>query len=108
MNYNIYTIPLFDKQAKRLAKRYPSLKSDLVGFFRNLKADPIQGVPLGNNFYKIRLAISSKGRGKSDGARVITFLKITQSTIYLTAIYDKSIKNTITESELNKIFKLIP
>lgn len=108
MNYNIYTIPLFDKQAKRLAKRYPSLKSDLVGLFRNLKADPTQGVPLGNNFYKIRLAISSKGRGKSGGARVITFLKITQSTIYLTAIYDKSIKNTITESELNKIFKLIP
>jgi hypothetical protein len=108
MNYNISTIPLFDRQAKRLAKRYPSFKSDLIGLLRNLKADPTQGIPLGNNFYKIRLAISSKGRGKSGGARVITFLKLTQSTIYLTAIYDKSIKSSITESELNKIFKLIP
>jgi hypothetical protein len=108
MNCNISTIPLFDRQAKSLAKKYPSLKSDLICLIENLKTDPEQGIPLGNNFYKIRLAITSKGRGKSGGARVITFLKVTKSTIYLTAIYDKSIKSSITESELNKIFKLIP
>ncbi|MEO8148473.1 MAG: hypothetical protein ABI723_12585 [Bacteroidia bacterium] len=65
MNYNIDTIPLFDKQAKRLAKKYPSLKKELSQLFENLADNPFQGDALGNNFFKIRLAIASKGKGKS-------------------------------------------
>ncbi len=60
---------------------------------------------MGNNFYKIRLAITSKGKGKSGGARVITYIKITDETVFLTSIYDKSEKNTITDVELKQIFK---
>jgi hypothetical protein len=59
-------------------------------------------------FYKIRLAIASKGKGKSGGARVITYVKITADTIFLTSIYDKSEKNTISDKELEQIFKIIP
>jgi mRNA-degrading endonuclease RelE of RelBE toxin-antitoxin system len=108
MSYSIASIPLFDKQAKRLAKKYPSLKKDLTRLIEKLTDDPEQGTALGNSFYKFRLAISSKGKGKSGGARVITYVKVTHNTIYLISIFDKSEKSTITNLELERIFKLIP
>ena len=108
MNYKVSSIPLFDKQAKRLAKKYHSLKTDLAALLETLAENPEQGSAIGNNFYKIRLAISSKSKGKSGGARVITYVKVTQTTVFLTSIYDKSEKSTITEKELEQIFKLFP
>ncbi len=84
MSYNISSIPLFDKQAKRLIKKYPSLKNDLAAFAEQLALEPEQGKAIGNNFYKIRLAITSKGKGKSGGARIITFVKVTDTTVLLT------------------------
>ncbi len=108
MSYNVSTISLFDKQAKRLSKKYPSLKNDLAALIDSLVVEPGQGDALGNNFYKVRLAISSKGKGKSGGARVITYIKIVESRVYLTSIYDKSEKTAITETELHQIFKMIP
>ena len=68
---------------------------------------PEYGIALGNNFYKIRLAITSKTKGKSGGARIITYIKIAHKTVYLASIYDKSEKSTITDKELEQIFKLI-
>jgi len=108
MSYSVSSIPLFDKQAKRLAKKYPSLKNDLLGLIEKLTDEPDKGTALGNNFYKIRLAIASKGKGKSGGARIITFIKVTRNTVYLTSIFDKSERNTISDKELEQIFKLIP
>jgi hypothetical protein len=108
MNYNISSIPLFDKQVKRLAKKYPSLKHDLVQLVEKLSAEPKQGKALGNNFYKVRLAIASKGKGKSGSARVITYIKIIETTVYMTSIYDKSEKESITDNELEQIFGMIP
>ena len=108
MNYNIYSIPLFDKQAKRLSKKYPSLKTDLADLVAVLSENPETGKALGNDFYKIRLAITSKGKGKSGGARVITYVKITETVVYLTSIYDKSEINTISSSELEQLFRLLP
>lgn len=108
MNYKVETIFVFDKQAKRLSKKYPSLKNDLSDLIDSLTTDPQQGKPLGNNFYKIRIAISSKNKGKSGGARIITYVKITETTIYLTSIYDKGEKANITDKELAIIFNFIP
>lgn len=108
MSYNVASIPLFDQQAKRLAKKFPSLKTDLMDLVETLIERPDQGKALGNNFYKIRFAISSKGKGKSGGARIISYVKVTDTTVYLTSIYDKSFKSTITDKELKKIFELIP
>jgi mRNA-degrading endonuclease RelE of RelBE toxin-antitoxin system len=108
MNYSVASIPLFDKQAKRLAKKHLSLKTDLIAFVETLIEEPEQGEALGNNFYKIRLTITSKGKGKSGGARIISYIKITNTTVYLASIYDKSEKSTITDKELKKIFELIP
>jgi hypothetical protein len=108
MSYKIETISLFDKQVKRLAKKYPSIKTDLEVLANLLSENPELGVSLGNGFYKVRMAISSKGKGKSGGARVITFVKIIAHTVYLTSIYDKGEKATLTDMELKSIFGLIP
>ncbi len=108
MSYKVASIPLFDKQAKRLAKKYPSLKNDLAALIDRLTDNPEQGIALGNNFYKIRLSIASKGKGKSGGARVITFVKVIASTVFLSFIYDKGEKETISNKELQQVFKMIP
>jgi len=68
-----------------------------------LEKNPEKGIPLGNNIYKIRLAIASKGKGKSGGARVITYLKTEQGNIYLLSIYDKGRKDTISDKEIEDI-----
>lgn len=107
MSYKVSAIPLFEKQAKRLVKKYPSLKRDLNNLIESLTLTPEQGNALGNSFYKIRLAIASKGKGKSGGARVITFVKVTHNTVYLTSIYDKAEKETISNKELDLIFKMV-
>ncbi|MBP7478425.1 MAG: addiction module toxin RelE, partial [Chitinophagales bacterium] len=72
MSYNIIAVPTFKKELKKLAKKYDSLKTDLAALFESLEVNPEQGISLGNNCYKIRLAISSKNKGKSGGARLIT------------------------------------
>jgi len=63
----------------------------------------MQGTSLGNSFYKIRLSISSKAKGKSGGARVITLVKVFQEKVYLAAIYDKNEQNNISDKELKLI-----
>ena len=108
MNFKVESISLFDKQAKRLAKKYPSLKHELVTLINALSADPLMGKSMGNGFYKIRIAIGSKGKGKSGGGRIITFVKIREEFVFLTSIYDKSDKASISEKELEDVFKLIP
>ncbi len=107
MSYEIKRLPTFDRQAKRLAKKYPSLKTDLRALFDSLQLDPTQGTAIGKGCYKVRMAIASKKQGKSGGARVITFVKITQDAVYLLALYDKSEKETLTAGELETYLELI-
>ena len=108
MSYKVDTITLFDKQAKRLSRKCPSLKNDLSELISILAQEPTLGVALGNNFYKIRFAITAKAKGKSGGARVITYVKVMATTVYLSAIYDKSEISSISDRELKSIFKTIP
>lgn len=107
MNYKVLTIDPFDKQLKKLAKKYPSIKQEFIELVESLETDPIQGTPIGDNCFKIRLAIKSKGKGKSGGARIITNVVVTKSTVYLLTIYDKSEKENLTDKELNELLKLI-
>ncbi len=100
MNYEVRTISSFEKEFKKLHKKYPSLNSDLLSLVKELEKNPQQGTPLGKDFYKIRLAVTNKGKGKSGGARVITCVKVYREVIYLAAIYDKSEKSSITDNEL--------
>lgn len=107
MNYKIDTIANFRKEAKKLTKKYPSLKNDLAELGSQISADPTTGTALGNNCYKIRLAIASKGKGKSGGARVITHFYVSDETVFLLSIYDKSDKENISDKELLELLKKI-
>jgi mRNA-degrading endonuclease RelE of RelBE toxin-antitoxin system len=100
MNYNILTIEPFDRQLKKLSKKYPFLKGEIKQLTENLKENPFRGDPLANSCYKVRLAIASKGKGKRGGARVITHLQVVGQTVYLLAIYDKSEADTIAENQI--------
>ncbi len=107
MSYSIIALPIFRKELKRLAKKYFSLKTDLASLFETLEVNPVQGTPLGKNCYKIRLSITSKNKGKSGGARLITNYVIADETVYLLSIYDKSEKENLTENELQELLKFV-
>ena len=107
MSYNVKTIVVFERQAKRLIKKYSSLKLELSKLFQELKENPIQGTSIGKGCYKIRVSIASKGKGKSGGARVITNFVVTDRTVYLLSIYDKSDKENLTDKELEEFLKYI-
>ena len=70
-----------------------------------LEQEPTTGTDLGNNCYKIRLAITSKGKGKSGGARIITHVKVTSTTVFLLSIYDKSEKDNISDNTIKERLK---
>ena len=107
MNYKVKTIPGFYKALKRLAKKYPSLKKEYIALLDSLEINPKQGTPLGNNCFKIRMAIASKGKGKSGGARVITHILVEGATVFLLDIYDKSDQSNISDKELEQLLKEI-
>ena len=102
MNYSVVATHDFERELKFLSKKHASLKNDLQLLLTSLKRNPIQGKSLGNNTYKIRLAITSKGKGKSGGGRVITYVYIKGESVLLLSIYDKSEQATITDAEIKK------
>lgn len=107
MPYSIKTISVFEKQFRRLYRKYPSLKTELFQLIQKLKVHPQTGTSLGNQCYKIRIAIKSKSKGKSGGARMITHIIIAEEIVYLLSIYDKSEKADLTSNELKQLLQEI-
>lgn len=107
MDYDVIPVDKFKKEAKRLIRKYPSLKIELNELNILLGSNPNIGVSLGNNVYKIRVSISSKGKGKSGGARVITYVVTENKEIYLLTIYDKAEYETLDLKTLSKIITSI-
>lgn len=105
MSFNIILSDSFEKELKHLSKKYPSIKKDLANLASRLLNEPMLGIPLGNNCYKIKMAISSKGLDKSGGARVITHVLVTKQYIYMLSIYDKSEAENITDEEILRRLK---
>jgi len=110
MKIAIITTPTFDKEFKRLRKKYSSLPNDLEIFENELLGNTNIGIDLGGNIRKVRVAVKSKNKGKSGGVRVITYsviLKITDRMIFLVTLFDKSEKENIPDSEIKQIIKEI-
>ena len=107
MNYSVIPIDKFKKEAKRLIRKYPSLKKELSELNTALTSNPTIGTSLGNNAYKVRTAIKSKGVGKSGGARIITYVITENKEVYLLTIYDKAEFETIDDKTLRKIIQSI-
>ena len=109
MEVTIKTIPEFDRRVKRLAKKYRSLKTDLLQLITTLRQAPTHGTDLGEGVYKIRIAIASKGTGKSGGGRVITYtVKVAEPDNYevtLLTIYDKSEISNVTDAYTKELVR---
>jgi mRNA-degrading endonuclease RelE of RelBE toxin-antitoxin system len=108
MSFEIQTTSYFDTEAKRLAKRHRSFIDDLEDFQKNLLKNPYQGTELSPGIRKIRLTIDSKGRGKSGGARVITFTYLVDEkdgVVILLLLYDKADASSIKINVVRKIIK---
>lgn len=106
MNYKVEAIPNFKKEAKRLIKKFRSLKQELYKLSQVLENEPRTGTPLGYDCYKIRLSIASKQKGKSGGARVITYLYIERNTVYLLTLYDKGEHEDVSDKDLKALIKV--
>lgn len=106
MSYNVVAVPEFRRELKRLAKKYHSLKAEISILIDELAEKPKLGTPLGNNVYKIRLSISSKGKGRRGGARVITYVEIDDYTVLLLSIYNKGEKQTISDKEIKELLDI--
>ncbi len=105
MSYKILLTDNFKKEAKILSKKYPSLKIELAELFSDLEINPTKGIHLGDNVYKIRLAITSKNKGKSGGARILSFVKVLNTTVLLFAIYSKGEIESISQKEIEELLK---
>ena len=95
MNYKIKVYRHFEKEVKKLSKRYKSLKQDLTILAAELMQNPDMGTDLGNGLHKVRMSIASKGKGKRSGAKEIVLL----------FFYYKSARENITHKELQAVWK---
>ena len=107
MSFEIIATEPFERKLKRLAKKHKSIKNDLMEIIEELEINPTLGTPIGKDCYKIRIAITSKGRGKSGGARMITYLKIISNKVFLMDIFDKSEQVNISAKELELLIELL-
>lgn len=100
MSYKIEALPPFAKEVKYLAKRYKSLKEDILRLRDELLENPLSGTDLGGGLRKVRMSILSKSQGKRGGARVITFtvlVSVDEGT------YDKSEIESMSVKEIRKL-----
>ena len=116
MNVSVRTTASFRVAAKPLLKKYRSLSTDLSQLEKELIKDPKIGMPLGRDAYKIRLKVTSKAKGKSGGAKVISLVETTiigvaavtsekEIVVNLITIYDKADTDSISDKELNDLIR---
>lgn len=105
MSFSIKITDEFERNLKRLVKKYPSLKGEYVALIQELALNPSLGTLISENVYKIRVAIASKGRGKSGGARVITYVQVDANTLILVTIYNKGEQDSISLNEIKAIIQ---
>jgi mRNA-degrading endonuclease RelE of RelBE toxin-antitoxin system len=108
MKFEVNTTTDFQKSLKKLVKKYPSIIKEYAALIELLETNPKSGIPLGKNCFKIRISISSKGKGKSGGARVITYVRFQLNVVTLLDIFDKSDLENITETELQRLLLNVP
>lgn len=102
-------LPEFERRAKALAKKYKSFVDDYEVFLNDLERNPFQGVSLGNSIYKTRMKISSKGKGKSGGARVLTYNVSEEHperiVITLMTVFDKNEMENVSDAYIKSLIK---
>ena len=105
MSYSVVITSEFASEVKRIAKKHIGIKADIAKLVESLEINPTMGTALGQNFYKIRMPISGTNKGKSGGARIITYVILNKETILLAEIYLKSEHDTADVNVLIQRFK---
>ena len=109
MKVKIDFLPEFMRLAKPLWKKYASFEQDYMQLLEDLRSNPFMGTPLGEGVWKVRMTISSKGKGKSGGARILTYSvnKESDEDIKLTllSIYDKSKISNVSDEYISFLVK---
>lgn len=108
MSCKIRTLDEFDRQMKRLSKRHASFRSDIMELATQLSENPFMGTDLGGGARKVRMRIRSKGKGKSGGARVITYtanvvVQTLEGEVVLLTVYDKADRENISDAEIRSL-----
>ncbi len=105
MNYKIEIDSGFKREFKALLKKFPSLKDDFENLISNIETELALAYDLGGGFKKIRLTVKSKGKGKSGGARIITYeaiIAVNETFLVFASIYNKSDFDSIDINLLKK------
>jgi mRNA-degrading endonuclease RelE of RelBE toxin-antitoxin system len=105
MSYKIVPSDTFEREVKRLSKKFKNIKIDLKYLLETLQDNPFSGTSLGKRIFKIRVPNSSIPTGKSGGFRVITLIRIEKEKIFLLTIYSKTEKDDISDIELKDILE---
>lgn len=106
MSYTVKLSSSFKKAFKRLSKKYRSLENDVDALVIQLREHPFSGADLGGGVRKVRMAISDKGKGKSGGARVITYtveVDERSGVVTLLTIYDKNEQESISRKDIDSL-----
>ncbi len=107
MSFSVIPSDKFKREAKRLSRKFPSLKQELIELNDTLTNKPETGTPLGNDTYKIRFAVKSKSKGKSGGARIITYVIKENKEVYLLTLYDKSEFDIVDDKTIKSIIQTL-
>ena len=106
MSFEVRYTSVFQKALKRLGKKYPSMRNDFAAILDDLAEDPQAGTPIGKGCYKVRMSIGSKSKGKSGGARVITYVRVVHKVVWLLTMFDKSEKESLSDAERDELIAL--
>ncbi len=108
MTNTVIATTFFINKVKPLSKKFHTLQKSLEQLEADLIKNPYSGSHYGSKIYKVRLADPSKGKGKSGGFRVVTYVVETKpdsTKIFLVTIFDKSEEETIKKPEVLDIIK---
>jgi hypothetical protein len=98
----IFFTKFFKAQLKKLKKKFPSVKEDLLSEIENF--DLNKQIYIGKSVYKMRIASSDQKRGKSGGFRAYLYFYQVNKLLVPLCIYHKSQKENITSQELKYYF----
>lgn len=108
MGNKVVATSVFKRKVKPLLKKYKTLVESLFELEEQLIKNPFIGVSYGHNIFKVRLSDPSKGKGKSGGFRVITYLVDESSdsiTIQLITILNKSEEDSINKADVLELIE---
>ena len=105
MIYEVKILNTAKKDIKKLSKKYPKIKFDLLELIDLLETNPFAGISLGENFYKIRVKNSSINKGKSGGFRVIYYIVLDDKEVLLLKFFSKSDIENLSYNEIVELLK---